>query len=140
MSYRDSTEPFPCRDCSQLIQFHQGLNKVVNMGDGSGGQIGEDHICPARVGSRYHHWDKPKEINYWTHKHHPSSDCPFNVPMWVKLHYYSITRLGKCTVENCPCIETEKMKDPDLKAESDRKHKEWMEKWESQPLSFERFK
>lgn len=69
-------------------------------------------------------------------------------PKWVIKHRLRCLELGcdegvgrsECDNEDCPCHWIEGLKDIDLKEESDRKHREWMEKWESQPLSFERFK
>lgn len=44
----------PCIMCSQIIQFHQGLGIVVNMGKGKGGNVGSKHDCPKRVGTFMH--------------------------------------------------------------------------------------
>jgi len=49
------SEAKECQDCKQIIQYHEGLNRVINIYAGAGGEVGEDHLCPDRVGSKFHH-------------------------------------------------------------------------------------
>jgi len=80
------TEPFQCEamTCRQLIQYHEGVNRVVNMADGPGGKRGDDHVCPERVGSKFHHYKpvNPKEqflicyCNYCGFPHYMHMACP----------------------------------------------------------------
>ena len=77
-------DAFPCELCKQLIQWHQGINRVVNIGRGPGGPIGNDHICPKRVGSRFHHYEPvdPRKMfliaycDFCTFPHFMHMACP----------------------------------------------------------------
>lgn len=56
------SEPFPCKDCKQLIIYHEGREVVVNFHDGIGGQRGTRHICPQRMGTDPHHKESHKQL------------------------------------------------------------------------------
>jgi hypothetical protein len=55
-------EPFPCKDCKQMLIFHEGRELVVNFYDGIGGQRGTRHICPHRMHTDPHHKESHKKL------------------------------------------------------------------------------
>lgn len=62
-------------------------------------------------------------------------------PKWAIAHYNRWIELkGRCDIEGCECHWVDSLKDPKLKALADRKRQEWLDKWDSQPLSFDKFK
>jgi hypothetical protein len=58
----DLGEPFPCKDCKQMLIFHEGRELVVNFYDGVGGQRGTRHICPHRMHTDPHHKTSHKKL------------------------------------------------------------------------------
>jgi hypothetical protein len=48
------TEPSNCHDCGQLIIKSAQTGRPINFMGGLGGERGEDHICPKRIGSKFH--------------------------------------------------------------------------------------
>ena len=56
------TDPSPCVDCRQLLIRDANTGRPKNFVDGDGGFRGGDHICPKRIGSKYHKvsvdWDE----------------------------------------------------------------------------------
>lgn len=62
---------------------------------------------------------------------HADHNCIYNVPEYIKNHYRSLIKNGKCRIKNCFCIAIEAMKDQKVLAENNKKRAEWLKKWES---------
>jgi hypothetical protein len=63
---------FPCKNkrttgaglCDQMIYKDDKDGLVKNMADGRGGLRDERHLCPERVGSKFHHYDEVNMREY----------------------------------------------------------------------------
>ena len=88
------TEAHVCVQCGQLIQYHEGLRLVVNMGPGPGGDIGERHICPYRVGSQFHKYKPVNLAEIDTVRY-----CPMCKTRWDS----AITGFCHCFIQECKC-------------------------------------
>lgn len=69
-----------CKDCEQEIyksttqKFASGKYKILNFRNGKGGNKDDPHVCPKRVGSKFHHFDKINMRSYDFHEQHKC--CP----------------------------------------------------------------
>jgi len=65
-----------CADCEQAIyqsmteKYRSGKYKVLNAEDGDGGFRNMPHVCPKRVGSKFHHFDRVNMRQYDYHQQH----------------------------------------------------------------------
>ena len=65
-----------CSDCKQRIyqstkdKFRSGKYKILNAQDGEGGFRDMPHVCPKRVGSKFHKFDKVNMRSYDYHQQH----------------------------------------------------------------------
>ena len=57
-------------------KFESGKYMILNMRDGVGGYRHMKHVCPKRVGSKFHHYEKINMREYdWHQQNYPCSIC-----------------------------------------------------------------
>lgn len=81
---------FPCKNkrqngpgnCDQMLyqsdkrKFASGKYMVLNAEDGRGGKRDDPHVCPDRVGSKFHKVNKVNMLEYrWHLQHMPCTHC-----------------------------------------------------------------
>jgi len=111
-----------CNHCSKEVRWRPSLLDK---------EIAYSGPKPLNMDDTVHHCmlDGTKDGKYYfTGK----QDHINNVPEYVKKHYRSLIDNGKCIIENCFCIEIEKMKNPDILEKSNKKRAEWLKHWEGE--------
>lgn len=86
----NARKEFPCQNkrqngpglCDQMIyqsdtrKFISGKYMILNAVDGRGGLRDDPHVCPDRVGSKFHKIEKVNMLEYrWYLQHYPCITC-----------------------------------------------------------------